>query len=92
MIQANNIQLGPFFHSMFIFGFNMFSAYKHASFNPVNFQMKLVPYAFPHTRIKLKRDMKDSSVSGIKLLQNADIQLSYNHKKITKIVYFCFCN
>lgn len=70
----------------------MFSAYKHASFNPVNFQMKLVPYAFPHTRIKLKRDMKDSSVSGIKLLQNADIQLSYNHKKITKIVYFCFCN
>uniref|UniRef100_A0A3Q3BW56 Piccolo presynaptic cytomatrix protein n=1 Tax=Haplochromis burtoni TaxID=8153 RepID=A0A3Q3BW56_HAPBU len=26
--------------------------------------MKLVPYAFPHTRIKLKRDMKDSSVSG----------------------------
>uniref|UniRef100_A0A3P9CXC1 Piccolo presynaptic cytomatrix protein n=1 Tax=Maylandia zebra TaxID=106582 RepID=A0A3P9CXC1_9CICH len=27
-------------------------------------QMKLVPYAFPHTRIKLKRDMKDSSVSG----------------------------
>ncbi|KAK2842186.1 hypothetical protein Q5P01_012386 [Channa striata] len=27
-------------------------------------QMKLVPYAFPHTRIKLKRDLKDTSVSG----------------------------
>uniref|UniRef100_I3KCI9 Protein piccolo n=1 Tax=Oreochromis niloticus TaxID=8128 RepID=I3KCI9_ORENI len=26
--------------------------------------MKLVPYAFPHTRIKLNRDMKDPSVSG----------------------------
>lgn len=68
----------------------MFSAYKHASFNPVNFQMKLVPYAFPHTRIKLKRDMKDSSVSGIKLLQNTDIQLSYNHKKNHKDCLFLF--
>ncbi|XP_028306700.1 protein piccolo isoform X6 [Gouania willdenowi] len=27
-------------------------------------QMKLVPYAFPHTRINLKRDSKDTSVSG----------------------------
>uniref|UniRef100_A0A3Q0T6R8 Protein piccolo n=1 Tax=Amphilophus citrinellus TaxID=61819 RepID=A0A3Q0T6R8_AMPCI len=26
--------------------------------------MKLIPYAFPHTRVKLKRDMKDPSVSG----------------------------
>lgn len=68
----------------------MFSAYKHASFNAVNFQMKLVPYAFPHTRIKLKRDMKDSSVSGIKLLQNADIQLSYNRKKNHKDCLFLF--
>uniref|UniRef100_A0A3Q3IV38 Protein piccolo n=1 Tax=Monopterus albus TaxID=43700 RepID=A0A3Q3IV38_MONAL len=32
---------------------------------PVNsFQTKLVPYAFPHTRIKLKRDLTDTSVSG----------------------------
>lgn len=29
-------------------------------------QMKLVPYAFPHTRIKIKRDLKDTSVSGIR--------------------------
>lgn len=58
----------------------MFSADKHASFHAVNFQMKLVPYAFPHTRIKLNRDMKDPSVSGIKLLKNADIQLSYKDK------------
>ncbi|MEQ2215268.1 hypothetical protein XENOCAPTIV_029918, partial [Xenoophorus captivus] len=27
-------------------------------------QMKLVPYTFPHTRIKIKRDMTDTSVSG----------------------------
>lgn len=26
--------------------------------------MKLVPYTFPHTRVKLKRDMTDTSVSG----------------------------
>lgn len=26
--------------------------------------MKLVPYAFPHARIKLKRDQRDTSVSG----------------------------
>lgn len=67
----------------------MFSAYKHASFNAVNFQMKLVPYAFPHTRIKLKRDMKDSSVSGIKM---ETYSYRTTIKKITKIVYFCFCN
>lgn len=28
-------------------------------------QIILVPYAFPHARIKLKRDQKDTSVSGI---------------------------
>ncbi|KAM9753928.1 uncharacterized protein pclob isoform 7-T7 [Menidia menidia] len=27
-------------------------------------QMKLAPYAFPNTRIKLKKDMKDPSISG----------------------------
>uniref|UniRef100_A0A4W5RF27 PDZ domain-containing protein n=1 Tax=Hucho hucho TaxID=62062 RepID=A0A4W5RF27_9TELE len=27
-------------------------------------QIKLIPYVFPHTRIKLQRDPKDTSVSG----------------------------
>ncbi|XP_031657283.1 protein piccolo isoform X2 [Oncorhynchus kisutch] len=27
-------------------------------------QMKLIPYVYPHTRIKVQRDLKDSSVSG----------------------------
>uniref|UniRef100_A0A8C5GVR0 Protein piccolo n=1 Tax=Gouania willdenowi TaxID=441366 RepID=A0A8C5GVR0_GOUWI len=38
--------------------------YKSKTTMFIYMNMKLVPYAFPHTRINLKRDSKDTSVSG----------------------------
>lgn len=49
-------------------------------------QMKLVPYAFPHTRIKLKRDLKDTSVSGIRQTQNTQ-DISRNDYAHIIIIY-----
>lgn len=32
--------------------------------------MKLVPYVYPHTRIKLRKDPRDNSVSGEAMILN----------------------
>lgn len=48
-------------------------------------QMKLVPYAFPNTRIKLKRDLKDTSVSG---KANTEYTQAYHTVIMHTIIFF----